>query len=841
MYLIDATAFCYRAFYALPELTTSTGQPTNAIYGFIRMLNKILTKEKPEFLGACFDVSRNTFRQKKFAEYKIQRPAMPESLSSQMDFIKQVIAAYGIKVLEKEGYEADDIIAALSKKAKQKGMKTTIISSDKDILQLVDSETQVYSPHKDEDVVYDEEKVRERFSVSPGQIPDILALMGDNADNIPGAKGIGEKTAVELVREFGSVENLIGKADSLHSEKLRKIIRDNFEQITLSKELAVLNKDIDTGVELEELRVSAADYQQLFKIFKHLEFKKLLQQLPAVDQEKKEVNSESITDSALKDVFKDRGELILYSNAAGGLALGVEDKIFQLADIGKNSKEILSDPSIKKVGHDLKKMKVSFVKENILLEGLLFDIAIAAHLIDPAAGNYELTELALEHLSEKVDVSGLNPHIAVDLIRKLKKKLEDELREKSLLKLFSEIEMPLVEVLARMELNGIKLDLEVLKKLSRDLEIRLIKLIEDIYDLSGTQFNINSPKQLREILFEKLKLPVVKRSKTGASTDEEVLHKLSGKHKLPALLLEYRQLTKLKNTYVDALPELVDKKSGYLHTSFNQTVTETGRLSSSNPNLQNIPIKTDIGRNIRRAIIALNQDSNLFSCDYSQVELRVLAHLSQDEELIRAFSENADIHRATAALIYGLPESLVSDEMRETAKRVNFGIVYGLTAYGLSRDLHIGVDEAQHFINAYFLRYPKVQEYIQGQIKKAQQEGFVTTIFGRRRYIPEINNKNQGIRSFAERQAVNTPIQGSAADMIKLAMIHIDKELTAKGLKTKMLLQIHDELLFDVPEKEEEKIITLIRDKMEHVLKLDVPVRVSIKKGKNWLEMEEVK
>jgi DNA polymerase-1 len=466
---------------------------------------------------------------------------------------------------------------------------------------------------------------------------------------------------------------------------------------------------------------------------------------------------------------------------------------------------------------------------------------IAAYLLNPSRPDYSLTDLAWDYLGEPIGNKIIDALKSISSIIQLRPKLEKELGEKSLLSLFRELEMPLTEVLSEMQLSGIKLDLEVLKKLSTDIEKRLIGLIEDIYDKAGTQFNINSPKQLRDILFEKLKLPIVKKNKTGPSTDEEVLRKLADKHKLPALLLEYRQLTKLKNTYIDTLPEQVDKKTGRIHTSFNQTGTETGRLSSSNPNLQNIPIKTDIGSNIRKAIISSGPDNYLLSCDYSQIELRILAHLSKDENLNSAFRKDRDIHIATASLIYGLNEKDVTDEMRDVAKRVNFGIIYGLTSYGLSRDLRISVDEAQGFIDAYFTRYPRVKDYIQEQIKKAQEQGFVTTILGRRRYLPEINNKNQGIRQFAQRQAVNTPIQGSASDLIKLAMVQIHKEIKQESLRSTMLIQIHDELVFDVPEQELRRMIELIKDRMENVLKLDVPIRVDIKKGYNWLEMEGIK
>jgi len=465
---------------------------------------------------------------------------------------------------------------------------------------------------------------------------------------------------------------------------------------------------------------------------------------------------------------------------------------------------------------------------------------IAAYLLNPSRSGYTLSEVAWDYLGEAVP-EHLGPKKCLGLIAGLRPRLEKELEEKQLLKLFYDLEMPLVEVLAEMEKNGIKLDLKALGELSRDIEKSLITLIEKIYGLSGVEFTINSPKQLREILFEKLKLPVVKRSKPGPSTDEEVLRSLADKHKLPALLLEYRQLMKIKTTYVDTLPELVDNKTGRLHSTFNQTGTETGRLSSSNPNLQNIPIKTDVGRNIRRSIISSGKGNYLLSCDYSQIELRVLAHLSKDANLIAAFRANEDIHRATSSLIYGTSEKDVSEEMRETAKRVNFGIIYGLTSYGLSRDLGIAVEEAQNFIDAYFAKYPGVKEYIQAQIRRAEKEGFVTTILGRRRYIPEINNKNLSIRQFAQRQAVNTPIQGSASDLIKLAMIEIHGLIKKRGLAALMIMQIHDELVFDVTQGDLAELAGLVRDRMENVLELDVPLVVDVKKGKDWLVMEEVK
>ena len=811
MYLIDATAFCYRAFYALPGLVTSSGQPTNAIYGFINILNKILKEKKPQYLAVCFDVSRKTFRLEKFADYKIQRPPMPEGLSNQIPLIKQVVSAYGLSIFEKEGFEADDILATLAKSAKALGLTVTIISSDKDILQLVDDKTSVFSPYKGAGMLYDVEKVRERFGVAPSQVTDIIALMGDDVDNIPGVKGIGEKTASSLIAQFGSVKKLLSEPEKIKQERLRNLILENKEVIKLSRELAVLDENVDVEFSTDKVKIGTPDTKELYRIFKSLEFRKLLKELP---------QEESVEPDVPVELGKD--EFILLSQKAKDY-----------------KKALLKDPKVKKIGHDLKKIKVSLGEEGIDIEGLYFDTMIAAYLLNPSRANYSLEDAAFDYLNETI-LDAQEGEKAARIIAQLKPRLEKELIEKDLFKLFRELEMPLVEVLSEMELYGIKIDTDLLKKLSLEIEKRLVKLIENVYDLSGAQFNINSPKQLREILFEKLKLPVIKKNKTGASTDEEVLHKLASRHKLPALLLEYRQLTKLKNTYIDALPQLIDKRTGRIHTSFNQTGTETGRLSSSNPNLQNIPVKTDIGRNIRKAIIAEGKNYYLISCDYSQVELRILAYLSKDEKLTAAFKENKDIHKATAASIYGVEEHEVDESMREVAKRVNFGIIYGQTSYGLSRDLNISPSQAQDFIDAYFVKYPQVQSYISSQISKAEELGFVTTVLGRRRYLPEINNKNLNIRQFAQRQAVNTPIQGSAADMIKLAMISIQNEIKARNLRSRMIMQIHDELVFEAHKDELKELTDFVKIKMENVFKFDVPIKVDIKQGRNWLEMEPV-
>ena len=840
LYLIDATAFCYRAFYAVRGLSTSFGQPTGAIYGFINMLNKILKENNPVYIAACFDVSRDTFRSKKFAEYKIQRPPMPNDLFSQLSFIKEVTSNYGIKILQKEGFEADDIIATLSKKAKEKGMRTVVVTSDKDMLQLVDKDIEVYSPYKDGGVVYDEDKVKERFGIGPEQIPDLISLMGDDADNIPGVPGIGEKTASALIREFGSLDKLLADSDRISKEKIRLVIKENIRQIKLNKELSVLAEDIDLDFGPEDLKIGQANFNELGRLFKRLEFKKLLKGLKFESDAVSDAELEDWDSAEMEKIIESRGELFLYGANSGNLVFYNKGRFLRLDKEAPEFKKILVDPGVGKISHDLKKIKVALAREGFDMAGLSFDTMIAAYLLNPSQANYNLDSLALDYLNKLLSEKLFTVQEALSLIAELKPKLEEELKQKKLDKLFYETEMPLVEVLAGMEELGIKLDLKLLKSLSQELGERLEKLAKDIYGVSGVEFNINSPKQLGMVLFEKLKLPVIKKTKTGPSTDEDVLSRLADKHKLPAILLEYRQLTKLKTTYVDVLPQLADKDTFRIHTSFNQTGTETGRLSSSNPNLQNIPIKTDVGAKIRKAIIAGGGDNYLVSGDYSQIDLRVLAHLSADECLVSAFRKGMDIHKATAALIYGVGEKDVNDEMRDRAKRVNFGIVYGLTSYGLARDLNVGFEEAQSFIDAYFARYPGVKEYIEKQIKLARKDGFVTTILGRRRYIPEINSKNQGVRQFAERQAVNTPIQGSASDLIKLAMISIDREIRKSELKSRIVLQIHDELLFDLPKDELHTLVSLARERMENVLKLDVPIKVDIKKGCNWLEMEEI-
>lgn len=846
--LIDANSFCYRAFYAIRGLSTSYGQPTNAVYGFVNMLKKILKNEQPDYVGICFDVGKETFREKKFSEYKIHREPMPDDLKSQMPIIKEIISSFNIAMLELEGYEADDVIATIAHKLANKDLEVVIISGDKDILQLVNKNIKVLNPSKEE-VVFDREAVVQAFGVEPEKLKDLFALMGDKTDNIPGITGIGEVTAKSLLQEFGSLENILKSAEKVKSEKVKDLIMSQRAQAILSRDLATLEKNVPLDFDLDVLKMGQPDQKRLFELFRKLEFKSWLKELSPPDsgpESKIKTYSAEESDEALRQIGASKKEIVILVDCSSEVWPQVKLNdiylSFKKAEVASFAptqinrlRQILEDEKISKITHDFKTLLIALKENHIEIKGRVFDTLLAAYLLDPAKVNFSLEELSWEYLGSSSNMQ-LDGAAKTDAVFKLKPILEAQLKEKALLELFFKVEMPLSEVLARMELNGVKIDTNVLQELSVKMQTRTRELIEKIYALAQEEFNINSPKQLSRVLFEKLKLPVVKRTKTGISTDEEVLNKLAGQHPLPAMLLEYRQLVKLTSTYIDALPELVNPETGRVHTSFNQTGTETGRLSSSRPNLQNIPIKTELGRQIRKAFVAGGENFSLLCADYSQIELRILAHLSGDENLIRAFKKDEDIHKLTATLIFNQKISEVTNEMRDTAKRVNFGIIYGISAYGLAKDLGVGQEKAQDFIDAYFLRYPKVRGLCDAQIKKARKESFVTTILGRRRYLPQINSANNTLRLFAERQAINAPVQGSAADLIKLAMINIHRELDKKKLQSRLTLQVHDELVFDCPDAEINQMQELVRQTMENVLQLSVPVKVTITVGKNWLD-----
>ena len=848
--LIDALSLCYRAFFAIKaSLTTSYGQPTNAVYGFVNMLNRIITDTNPKYAAICFDVGKPTFREEKFKEYKIHRQPMPDDLKTQIPLIRDVISAYNLKIIEKEGFEADDIIATFANQAKKEGLEVIIVTSDKDMLQLVDSKIKVYNPYKGDGVYFDSKEVEEQFGVKPRNIVDLLSLMGDSADNIPGVKGIGEKTARELLEKFKDIDELLDNIDKVKSDKVKELIKEHKDMMRLSKELAQLPIDIKIDFNLGDLSLVDPDYDKLYDIYSKLGFKRLLKGLS--DKVTKKSFGEEVdfikNIKEIQDIDKLKAELkdtkafsFTLSKQGAEFKASIytgRDNLYVIDDKGE-LKSIFEDRENTKIGIDIKSTKFILDEFKIDISGELFDIMIAAYLLDPARKNFEIEGLLYDYLKigplNKEEVEGMK---AV-FIYKLKEALDKELSSKDLNELFYKLEMPLIDVLFRMEKNGVKIDCDLLSDLSTSFSKKLVKLTQEVFNISKRPFNLNSPKQLREVLFNELKLPVVKRTKTGPSTDEEVLRKLSKDHKIPSFILQYRQINKLKSTYVDVLPVLCEKKNHRIHSNFLQTGTETGRLSSNNPNLQHIPIKSELGREIRAAFIASSSKCSLLSCDYSQIELRFLAHLSKDDVLIDAFINNSDIHKTTAALIYGVEAADVQDQMREVAKRVNFGVIYGMSAYGLSKDLDIRLEVAQEFIDAYFLRYPKVKEFIDGQIEFAREKGYVSTIMGRRRYLPYINSRNNSLRQFSERQAVNAIVQGSAADLIKLAMINIQRELYKNNMQTKMVIQVHDELVFDFPNQERPQLIDVVKTGMEEAIKLDIPIRASLKIGQNWAEME---
>jgi DNA polymerase-1 len=885
LFLIDGNSFCYRAYYAIRSLSNSKGQPTNAAYGFITMLNKIVKEEAPDMLAVAFDMKAPTFRHKKYEEYKSHRKPMPEDLISQMPYIKQLVQAHNIPLYEMEGYEADDILATIAKKAADKGIDTFIVTGDKDALQMVESRIKVYSTHK-EGLIYDPAKVKEIYGVGPERITDIMALMGDATDNIPGVKGIGEKTAVELIAEFGSLDALYKNIDKVKGEARKKMLLENKDNAFLSKELAQADTEVPIDVDLKEMKLKEPDQTRLVELYRELEFKSLLKDVTPKETLKSEyilIEDEKGLDKLVKEL--DRAKEFVFDTETtsedpmlarlAGISFSSEEGtayyvgVCELCETKKLSiklvleklKDIFEDKKIKKTGQNIKYDYIVLANHGIRVKGITFDTMVASYLLNPSKLNHNLEDISIEYLGhkmttpiqellgkgksaitmDKVDIDKVCRYSCEDsdVTFRLKKILEKELTKKDLDSLFYDVEIPLIEVLAQMEMDGVAIDSGYLKELSAEMEKKLDKLTKKIYKIADKEFNINSPKQLSVILFEKLKLPVIKRTKTGVSTDEDVLTKLASKHELPEKLLEYRELSKLKSTYVDNLPDLINPATGKIHTSFNQTVTATGRLSSSGPNLQNIPIKTDEGRRIRKAFIPSGKGNVLLSADYSQIELRVLAHFSGDKQLIKAFNDGLDIHSFTASLVFGVKEKEITKDMRNMAKTVNFGIVYGMSPYGLSQGLGIEVEKAKEFIDAYFERYPDVRQFMEGLLEEAREKGYVTTILGRRRYVPEVNSQDMRMRQFAERTAINTPIQGSAADIIKVAMISIQEKIAKEELFSRMILQVHDELVFDVPKDELKDLYNIVKDRMENVIKLKVPVEAHIEVGKNWLEQEK--
>jgi DNA polymerase-1 len=843
--LIDANSLLYRAFFALPPLENSKGQPTGAVYGFINMLMKLLEEYPVDYAVAAFDLPGPTRHTEMYAEYKANRPPTPFELRSQMQIARDVLDALGVVRVELQGYEADDLVGSLARTAKENGCFVWIVSGDRDTLQVVDDNTRVILTQKgiSQTKVYDPQAVAERYSVSPLQIVDIKGLMGDSSDNIPGVPGIGEKTAIKLISQYGSVAGVYENIQSLKG-KQRENLEAYRDQAFLSRQLAEIDVRAPHALDWPPPRLRRDD-KKLYSLFKDLEFNTLLQRLELVDYSETQV--EVVTEPAETQVFAGQNLALLLTNEVLAVGRDQVTSIFagdSLAPALEKLEEFLGREGTCVITDDAKTLFRFAMDREVEVKAEVHSCQLAAYLLKPGS-NMEIPALVRAWTDtgidkgEQSDAQYLAAHAG--LLPTLWQALEGKLRETGAWELYQDIELPLSKVLARMERTGIAVDVRELDAMGDDLDGKIAALQEQIYDLAGLQFNINSPKQLGEVLFERLNIPPVRKTKTGYSTDASVLEFISDAHPVVPLILDYRQLVKLKTTYIDGLKAVWQKESGRIYTTFNQMVTATGRLSSTEPNLQNIPIRMEEGRRIRKAFIPGGGYQWLLSADYSQIELRILAHIAQDSTLLEAFREGQDIHRRTAAEIFGVALNDVTPGQRRAAKAVNFGLVYGQTDFGLAQSLGITKGEAASYIDAYFKRYPGVKEYMERVVAQAKRDGYVSTIYNRRRYLPEINSRNFQRRSFAQRTAINTPIQGTAADIIKLAMVEVERRLEQEGLVTRMLLQVHDELVLETTSDELKWAARILRTCMEGVAQLAVPLVVDVKFGSNWYNMEPLK
>ncbi|MFH1768060.1 MAG: DNA polymerase I [Candidatus Omnitrophota bacterium] len=833
LYLIDANAVLYRSFYAI-KLSTSREFPTGAIYGFFTVLRKLIRNYEPQYIAICFDVSRKTHRQKKYKEYKSQRPPTPDNLRVQMPVVKQLVNYMGMASVEREGYEADDLISSLADKAFKRNWRAVIVSPDKDMYQLIrDDSICVFNPVKE--TMYNHDYFFQEFAFEPEYIVDYLGLIGDSSDNIPGAKGIGKVGASRLIKEFGTVENIFDNLDKI-PDKIKSVLERSKDDILLSKELVKLEKSLTFDFDLDNLRAGNIDYQNVYNLCKELEFKSLLKEFSPGDTDI-QIHLEDKLPSDFNKKIASRGTLFFYM--ADSMIFVFDDSagVTYKVDYIK-IEELFGNAAITKVSYDFKGQCLR-AAGNVDIKGLCFDLQIAAYLVDPALGDYSFENILSHFLS--IYIKEMPSSVYAQFACKMYDFLKQEIIQRELEKVFFEVELPLVSVLTNMERTGVAIDKRVLQELLAQADGKLDKTVNDIFNITKKRFNLNSPQQLSQVLFEELKLPHYKKTKKGFSTNEEVLQKLSSRFPVAALLLDYRHLSKLKSTYLLPFLERVKDDKRRLYTSFIQTGTQTGRLSSSSPNLQNIPVKGDFAHKLRGIFVSSFDHGFILSADYSQIELRILAHFSHEEALIKGFNQNIDIHKHTASLLFGVDIGDVDRKRREVAKRVNFGIIYGMSHYGLARELKISDQEARGFIDSYFLRYPGVKRFIDRVIEETRKNGFVRTILGRKRYLPDINSSNFELREYSCRQAVNTIIQGTAADLIKLAMVNIERALAEDGFRAKMIIQIHDELVFDTPPEELKRIIPLIKSNMENSLSLDVPVVVNLKAGPNWLNLEEVK
>lgn len=890
--VIDGNSLLYRAFFAMRYLSTTDGQPTNAIYGLTTMLLKVL-EMKPDYVAVAFDTPKPTFRHEAYADYKAHRKAVPDELLAQNDLARELIRAFNIPVIERPGFEADDIIGAMAKDAEEMGLNTVIVTGDLDALQLVTDNVTVMTTVKgvSDTVMYDPAAVMDRFGLTPRQIIDFKSLKGDTSDNIPGVPGIGEKTAVNLLKEYGDLDNILAHIQDMPEGKVKRTLSENIEIAKTSKWLATIVTDLPEKLKVEDYDAKEPDYSILRDLFVRLEFKTMLKRLPEVQKaasesevhEKVELGACRCisSDAELKELLEmleNTEEFALQCHTSDGKTIGAEiigisfclgvnntayvqiknteketislnlgfDDIYQ-ADLSTFA-EVLENENIAKFCHDYKLNYAALALHGITLRGVVFDSMLGAYLLDATRGSFTIGDIAFEQLSlelpgvteKKQDITADNTTIIcgeAEAIYRLKPAITEKLKRDGEYELYKDVELPLAPILSDMELAGVAVDSNQLGTLSITLDADIKQLERQIFDQAGEEFNIGSPKQLQVVLFEKMGMTSTKKTKTGYSTSASALEELAVDYPIVGDILHYRELTKIKSTYADALPKLINPRTGRIHTSLNQAVTATGRLSSSDPNLQNIPVRTELGREIRKAFVASGENV-LLSADYSQIELRVLAHVTGDDNLVKAFESNEDIHRATATTLFNCLQDEVTPEMRRRAKTINFAVIYGMTDFTLAKELSLSVREARTYIDHYFEKFPGVREYTESTMESARANGYVSTLMGRRRYIPEINASNRNIRLFAERAAVNMPIQGTAADIVKLAMIKVQNSLKTSGVGGKLLLQVHDELLLEVPPTELGCTADILRNGMEHAFDMRIPLKVDVKSGKNWADME---
>jgi DNA polymerase I len=867
--LIDGNSLAYRAFFALPLLTNDHGIHTNAVYGFTMMLQNILQEEKPTHMLVAWDAGKTTFRHKTFGEYKGGRQKTPSELSEQFPYIRKLLEAYNIKQYELDQYEADDIIGTLSREGNEAGVEVVVFTGDKDLTQLATEHTTVLITRKGitDTEKYTPEHIVEKYGITASQMIDMMGLMGDPSDNIPGVPGVGEKTALKLLKEYGSIENVYKSLDKITAKKLNENLTANEEIAYMSRDLATIVVDAPITVKIDELSYSGPDNEALTSIFQQLNFNTLLEKISPgaseVPQEDIEVTIvKELTKEHLSDAMALHVEMMEenYLNAdILGIALADENRTIYLPFSVVESSDIfktwLQDETKKKYCSDSKAALASLARSGIELKGIEFDLLLGAYIVSPSTSYTDIASIVKQFgytdvkQNELIYGKGAKKAAPSDeivaehasrsalAVWTLRTTIEEKLKENEQFNLYRELELPLATILGKMESTGVKTDKQALAEIGTQLSVKIKELETSIYEMAGEKFNINSPKQLGVILFEKIGLTPIKKTKTGYSTAADVLEKLESEHEIIGEILQYRQLAKLNSTYIEGLLREIHE-DGKIHTRFQQALTTTGRLSSINPNLQNIPVRLEEGRKIRAAFVPSEPDWLLFAADYSQIELRVLAHMCQDEKLMEAFHHGEDIHTKTAADVFGVSIDEVKPDMRNAAKAVNFGIIYGISDYGLSQNLNITRKEAAKFIETYLASFPGVKKYMDDSVAEAKVNGYVTTLMNRRRYLPEIKSSNFNLRSFAERTAMNTPIQGSAADIIKQAMIDMAVRLEAEGLETRMLLQVHDELIFEAPADEIEVLMKIVPEVMESAIKLDVPLKVESAYGKSWYDMK---